>query len=55
METAVRVKTSVILPSYNPSERLISTVKGLIAAGFDDIILVDDGSRAARTGYMTEV
>lgn len=55
MLTAVRTKTSVILPSYNPSERLISTVNGLIAEGFEDIILVDDGSRAERQKYFEEV
>ena len=55
MVTAVRTKASVILPSYNPSERLISTVKGLIAQGFDDIIIVDDGSREERQKYFAEV
>lgn len=35
---------SVILPSYNPSEKLITAVNTLIEYGFDDIILVNDGS-----------
>ncbi len=48
-------KSSVILPSYNPSERLISTVQGLIEAGFDDIILVDDGSRQDCLKYFETV
>jgi len=52
--TAVKTRSSVILPSYNPSERLLTTLKGLIDAGFDDIILVDDGSREDRQQYFTE-
>ena len=38
------MNTTVIIPSLNPDEKIISTVKGLIDEGFDDIILVDDGS-----------
>lgn len=45
MDSAEKIKSSVILPSYNPSERLLSALKGLIEQGFDDIIVVDDGSR----------
>ena len=35
---------SVILPSYDPSDKLIKTVETLTEAGFDDIIIIDDGS-----------
>lgn len=35
---------SVILPSLNPDEKLMLVVNGLIAEGFDDIIIVNDGS-----------
>ena len=34
----------VIVPSYNPDEKLRTTVAGLADAGFSDIIVVDDGS-----------
>ena len=34
----------VIVPSYNPDEKLRATVAGLVDAGFSDIIVVDDGS-----------
>ena len=37
---------SVILPSYNPTDKLEQAVEALIAAGFDDIIIIDDGSSA---------
>ena len=38
------MNTSVILPTYNPTERLLTVVNGLTDAGFDSIIIVDDGS-----------
>lgn len=38
------MKISVILPSLNPDEKLMMVVEGLIKEGFDDIIIVNDGS-----------
>ena len=38
------MKISVILPSLNPDEKLMKVVNGLISEGFDDIIIVNDGS-----------
>lgn len=35
---------TLIIPSLDPDEKLIETVKNALAAGIDDIILVDDGS-----------
>lgn len=40
--------TTVIIPSFDPDEKLILTVQSLIDAGFDDIIIVDDGSDKAH-------
>ena len=34
---------TVIIPAYKPDGKLINTLSGLLAAGFDDIIVVDDG------------
>ncbi len=34
---------SVVLPSYKPDEKLEATVKGFVDAGFEDIIVIDDG------------
>ena len=41
-------KVTVVLPSLNPDEKLRLVVEGLCAAGFDDIIIVNDGSDAAH-------
>lgn len=39
---------TVILPSLNPDEKLVSTVSSLIAKGFHDIIVINDGSDEAH-------
>ena len=38
------MQISVILPSLNPDEKLMLVVNGLVKEGFDDIIIVNDGS-----------
>ena len=35
---------TIIIPVYNPDERLIGVVDGLVEKGFRDIIVVNDGS-----------
>ena len=42
------MKISVILPSLNPDEKLMLVVNGLIKEGFEDIIIVNDGSDEAH-------
>ena len=39
------MNATVIIPSLNPDEKIVSTVQSLIDEGFDDIVLVDDGSK----------
>lgn len=34
----------VIIPSLNPDEKLKNTVRGMLDAGFERIIIVNDGS-----------
>lgn len=43
---------TVVLPSYNPDEKLLEVVRGVIAGGFTDIIIVNDGSESARLKYF---
>lgn len=40
------MKVSVIIPSLNPDDKLLEVVKACVESGFDDIILVNDGSDA---------
>jgi len=39
------VNVPVLIPTYNPTERIIEVVRSLISAGFERLIIVDDGSR----------
>ena len=39
---------AIIVPSLNPDKNLTNVVEGMSAAGFDKIILVDDGSDEAH-------
>ena len=38
-------KIVLLIPSLDPNEKLIRTVKGLISTGFSNILLVNDGSK----------
>lgn len=49
------MKVCALIPSYNPDERLISTVEDLRAVGFHHIIVVDDGSRVDCQPYFEEL
>ena len=42
------MKVPVIIPSLNPDEKLMQVINGLVKIGFDDIIVVNDGSDAAH-------
>lgn len=48
-------EVSVVLPSYKPDEKLRGVVNGLINAGFEDIIVVDDGGGAEYNHYFDEI
>ena len=45
---------SVVLPSLDPDEKLITVIKGLIQIGFTDIILVNDGSKPENLHYFED-
>ena len=45
-------QVSVVLPSLDPDEKLLTVVDGLLAQGFDDIILVNDGSKPENLHYF---
>jgi len=47
-------QVSVVLPSLDPDEKLRGVIQGLIAEGFDDIILVNDGSKPENLHYFEE-
>ena len=49
------MKTTVIVPSLNPDEKMVNTVKNILAEGFDDIIVVNDGSAPEYVARFAEV
>ena len=49
------MKTTVIVPSLNPDEKMVNTVKSILAEGFDDIIVVNDGSAPEYCAKFDEV
>ena len=42
------MKISVIIPSLNPDDKLVSVVDSLVKKGFEDIIIVNDGSQTSK-------
>ena len=45
-------KISVVLPSLDPDEKLTAVIDGLLEYGFQDIILVNDGSKPENLHYF---
>ncbi|HAH32928.1 MAG TPA: dolichyl-phosphate mannose synthase [Elusimicrobia bacterium] len=45
----------LLIPAYNPDHKLTDLVAGLSAAGFSDIIIVNDGSAAKYAGIFAEL
>ena len=43
---------AIVIPALNPDDRMISLVRELREAGFENIILVDDGSEIENRGYF---
>lgn len=46
------INVTLVIPSLDPDEKLVETVKAAIANGFSDIILIDDGSKAENRKYF---
>lgn len=46
---------TIIVPSYNPDDKLPEVVKGLVEGGFEDILVINDGSREECLKYFEEV
>ena len=45
---------AIILPSLDPDEKFLAVVDGLIEAGFEKIVIVDDGSCEEKQHFFTE-
>jgi glycosyltransferase involved in cell wall biosynthesis len=45
-------QVTVLLPSLDPDDKLLTVVSGLLEAGFSDILLVNDGSKEENLHYF---
>lgn len=54
MQEEVR-RLSIIIPVYNPDEELVSMVDTLLEKGFQDIIVVNDGSDEAHQEPLSRI
>lgn len=50
----IRWDVPVVIPSYEPDEKLPGLLRELKTAGFKNIVLVDDGSGAAYAHFFTD-
>lgn len=50
-----RLNISVIIPSYNPDDKLLLVVEELSHSGFTDIIVINDGSSAECLTYFEKI
>ena len=49
---------AIVLPSLNPDKKFSAVVEGLLESGFENIVIVDDGSDAgnkARFGHLQDL
>lgn len=46
---------TVIIPAYKPDDKMLKTLEELVGAGFDDILVVNDGSGEEFTEIFTAV
>ena len=46
---------TVIIPAYKPDDKMLKTLEELVGAGFDDILVVNDGSDEEFTEIFTAV
>jgi glycosyltransferase involved in cell wall biosynthesis len=45
---------SIVIPGLDPGEKLVEVVRGLRGAGFEDILIVNDGSAAETLRFYDE-
>ena len=44
MDMSCKSQLAIVLPSLNPDEKFGAVVDGLLKSGFENIVIVDDGS-----------
>ncbi|MBQ4283287.1 MAG: bifunctional glycosyltransferase family 2/GtrA family protein [Lachnospira sp.] len=49
------MNVTVIIPSYKPDDKLVTVVKSLVDEGFEDILVINDGSGESYEPYFNSV
>ena len=49
-----KTDVTIVLPSLNPDEKFLGVVKGLVEEGFEDIVIVNDGSDADHVTWFEQ-
>jgi len=49
-----KTDVTIVLPSLNPDEKFLGVVRGLVEAGFEDIVIVNDGSDADHLTWFEQ-
>lgn len=52
--SSYKTDVTIILPSLNPDEKFLGVVTGLVGAGFEDIVIVNDGSDAEHVTWFEQ-
>ena len=47
------LRSTILIPAYQPNENMVNIVKQLSEIGYSHILIVDDGSDEATHGYLT--
>ncbi|MFV0496672.1 MAG: glycosyltransferase [Candidatus Fimivivens sp.] len=55
MAASLLNKIALVIPSLNPDDKLLNVVEGLIAHGFCNLIVVNDGSDQDKTHYFDTI
>jgi glycosyltransferase involved in cell wall biosynthesis len=53
-EKSCQHELAIVLPSLNPDKKFAAVVRGLLDSGFENIVIVDDGSDAENKHFFTE-
>lgn len=48
------LNVTIVIPTFNPDEKLAAVIRGLHEYGFDDIIIVNDGSNNSTLKYLKD-
>ena len=55
MKQMSKSEVSIIIPAYQPDDKMINVIKNLVKVGFSDLLVVDDGSEESHNHIFEEI